>query len=99
MQNKVINTLRVLSAEMVQKANSGHPCMPLGCAPMMYILWLKIMKYNPQNPNWINRDRFILSNGHGCALLYSILHLVGFHIDLDDLKKFRQLDSITPGPA
>ena len=97
MQNKIINTLRVISAEMVQEANSGHPGMPLGCAPMMYVLWLKIMNYNPQNPNWINRDRFILSNGHGCALLYSILHLVGFHIDLEDLKKFRQLDSITPG--
>ena len=68
----------------------------LACyALMMYVLWLKIMNYNPQNPNWLNRDRFILFNGHGCALLYSILHLVCFNLELDDLKKFRQLDSKT----
>ena len=99
-KNKIdnkINILRLLSIEMVQHANSGHPGMPLGCAPMMYVLWFIIMKYNPKNPNWINRDRFILSNGHGCSLLYSTLHLAGFNITLNDLKNFRKINSITPG--
>jgi len=90
LDEKIINTLRCLSIDMVDFANSGHPGMPLGCAPTMFILWCKIMKFTPQ------RDRFILSNGHGCALLYSILHLLGYYT-LDDLKNFRQLHSNTPG--
>ena len=93
----IINTLRIISIEMIQKAKSGHPGMPLGCSPMMYVLWMKYLNYNPKNPNWINRDRFILSNGHGCALLYSILHLVGYDLSIEDLKNFRQYESKTPG--
>jgi transketolase len=96
-ENKIINTLRTISVDMVDKANSGHPGMPLGCAPMMYVLWCKIMNFNPENPLWIERDRFILSNGHGCALLYSMLYLLGYNYTLDDLKNFRQLHSKTPG--
>ena len=92
-----INTLRFLSVDAVQKANSGHPGMPMGCAPIAYILYAKHLRHNPQNPNWLNRDRFILSNGHGSMLLYSILHLCGYKISLDDIKNFRQWGSITPG--
>ena len=91
LEEKIINTLLILSIDMVEKANSGHPGMPLGCAPTMFILWCKIMKFEPY------RDRFILSNGHGCALLYSMLHLLGYDYTIDDLKKFRQLNSKTPG--
>lgn len=93
LENKIINTLRLLSIDMINKANSGHPGMPLGCAPTMFVLWCKIMNYNHNN---VDRDRFILSNGHGCALLYSILHLFGYYT-LDDLKNFRQIHSLTPG--
>ena len=96
-ENKVINTLRILSVDMIEKANSGHPGMPLGCAPLMFVLWCKIMKFNPNYPLWEERDRFILSNGHGCALLYSMLHLLDYNYSLDDLKNFRQLHSKTPG--
>jgi transketolase len=96
-ENKVINTLRILSVDMIEKANSGHPGMPLGCAPMMFVLWCKIMNFNPNNPCWDGRDKFILSNGHGCALLYSILHLLGYDYNINDLKNFRQLHSKTPG--
>lgn len=92
-----INTIRTLSIDAVQKANSGHPGMPLGCAPIAYLLFYKLMKHNPQNPKWINRDRFILSAGHGSMLLYSILHLCGYDISIDDLKNFRQWNSKTPG--
>lgn len=92
-----INTIRFLSAEMVQKANSGHPGLPLGAAPMSYTLWANIMNHNPKNPKWINRDRFILSAGHGSALLYSLLHLFDYGLTMDDLKSFRQLNSKTPG--
>jgi transketolase len=92
-----INTLRFLSVDAVQKANSGHPGMPMGCAPIAYVLYTKFMRHNPQNPGWLNRDRFILSNGHGSMLLYSILHLCGYGISMDDIKNFRQLGSITPG--
>ena len=92
-----INTIRTLAIDAVQKANSGHPGMPLGMAPIAYALYYKTMKHNPANPNWINRDRFILSAGHGSMLLYSILHLSGYKISLDDLKNFRQWNSITPG--
>ena len=92
-----INTIRTLSIDAVQKANSGHPGMPLGMAPIAYSIYYKAMKHNPANPKWINRDRFILSAGHGSMLLYSILHLCGYKISLEDLKNFRQWGSITPG--
>jgi transketolase len=92
-----INTIRFLSVDAVQKANSGHPGMPMGCAPIAYQLYTKYMKHNPANPDWKNRDRFILSAGHGSMLLYSILHLCGYKISMDDLKNFRQFGSITPG--
>jgi transketolase len=92
-----INTIRALSIDAVQKANSGHPGLPLGMAPIAYNLYYKSMKYNPRNPKWLNRDRFILSAGHGSALLYSVLHLSGYKVTIDDLKNFRQWDSITPG--
>ncbi|MEJ2104219.1 MAG: transketolase [Ignavibacteriaceae bacterium] len=92
-----INTIRFLAIDAVQKANSGHPGMPMGCAPIAYRLYTKFMKHNPENPDWKNRDRFILSAGHGSMLLYSTLHLCGYKISMDDLKKFRQWKSITPG--
>ena len=92
-----INTIRFLAVDAVQKANAGHPGLPMGCAPIAYFLYEKEMKHNPQNPKWLNRDRFILSAGHGCMLLYSIWHLCGYDISIDDLKSFRQWDSITPG--
>ncbi|MCR3761714.1 transketolase [Clostridium felsineum] len=92
-----INTIRVLSAEAIEKANSGHPGTPLGAAPMAYTLWSKYLKHNPSNPKWINRDRFVLSAGHASMLLYSLLHLFGYKVSIEDLKKFRQWESITPG--
>jgi transketolase len=92
-----IQTIRFLSAEAVQKANSGHPGMPMGMAPAAYVLWTKYMKHNPVNPKWHNRDRFVLSAGHGSALLYTMLHLTGYDMSLDDLKNFRQWGSKTPG--
>ena len=92
-----INTIRFLAIDAIQKANSGHPGMPMGCAPIAYRLYTKYMKHNPANPDWLNRDRFILSAGHGSMLLYSILHLCGYKISMDDLKSFRQWKSITPG--
>lgn len=94
---RCINTIRVLAAEMVQKANSGHPGAPMGCAPMAHVLFGKHLKFDPKNPDWISRDRFVLSNGHGCALQYILLHLCGYKLSMDDLKAFRQLDSKTPG--
>jgi transketolase len=92
-----INTARLLSVDAVQKANSGHPGMPMGAAPMAHVLWAHHMHYNPKNPDWPNRDRFILSAGHGCMLQYSYLHLTGYDLSLDDLKNFRQLHSKTAG--
>lgn len=93
-----VNAIRVLSADAVQKANSGHPGLPLGSAAMAYELWAKHMKHNPKNPKWPNRDRFILSGGHGSTLLYSLLHLFGYgDLSKEDLASFRQLDSLTPG--
>jgi len=92
-----INTIRFLAAEAVQKANSGHPGLPMGAAPIAYTLWAKNMKHNPSDPGWDDRDRFILSAGHGSMLIYSLLHLFGYGLTLDDLKNFRQLDSLTPG--
>ena len=91
------DALRVLSMDMVQKAQSGHPGAPMGMADMAEALWHDFLRFNPTNPKWINRDRFILSNGHASALLYSLLHLTGYNVSLADLKQFRQLDSITPG--
>ena len=92
-----VNAVRTLAVDAVQKANSGHPGMPLGAAPIAYELWAHQMTHNPKNPKWINRDRFILSAGHGSAMLYSLLHLFGYGLKLDDLKNFRQENSLTPG--
>ena len=96
--NLAVNAIRILSADQVQKANSGHPGLPLGAAPMAYELFANHMKHNPNNPNWADRDRFILSAGHGSAMIYSILHLFGYgDLSIEDLKQFRQIKSLTPG--
>jgi transketolase len=92
-----IDTIRLLSVDMVQKANSGHPGLPMGAAPMAYVLWSKFLRFNPQDPKWPNRDRFVLSAGHGSALLYSMLHLYGYDLRMDEIKEFRQPGSRTPG--
>lgn len=92
-----INTIRTLSIDAIEKSNSGHPGMPMGAAPMAYTLWAKEMNHNPANPNWFNRDRFVLSAGHGSMLLYSLLHLFNYGVTVDDLKNFRQWGSKTPG--
>ena len=94
---KSVNTIRILSAEMVEKAKSGHPGKPMGAAPMAYALWARQMKHNPTNPNWVDRDRFILSAGHASALLYSLLHLFGYDLPMEEIKQFRQWGSKTPG--
>ena len=95
--NLCINTLRLLSADAVQAANSGHPGLPLGAAPAAYAVWARHMAHNPKNSSWRNRDRFVLSAGHGSTLLYSLLHIFGYDVSLDDLKKFRKMDSATAG--
>ncbi|MBN1391257.1 MAG: transketolase [Sedimentisphaerales bacterium] len=92
-----VQTIRFLSADAVQKAKAGHPGMPMGMAPAAYVLWTRHLKHNPANPKWCNRDRFVLSGGHGCMLLYSLLYLTGYNMTLDDLKNFRQWGSKTPG--
>ena len=92
-----INTLRTLAIDAVQKANSGHPGLPLGAAPMAYVLWQRHLRHNPEDPHWPDRDRFVLSAGHGCMLWYCLLHLTGYDLTMDDLKSFRQWDSRTPG--
>jgi len=92
-----VNTLRTLSIDMVGAADSGHPGLPLGAAPLAYAIWAGHLKFSPSDPAWLDRDRFVLSAGHGSSLLYSMLHLYGFGLELEDLKKFRQLDSLTPG--
>jgi transketolase len=92
-----VNSIRMLAIETVEKANSGHPGMPMGAAPMAYVLWTKFMKHNPSNPKWFNRDRFVLSAGHGSALLYSLLHVSGYDLPIEELKNFRQWGSKTPG--
>ena len=94
---KVISTMRALAADAIQKANSGHPGTPLGAAPTAYAVWAKRMVHNPADPAWRNRDRFVLSAGHASMLLYSLLHLFGYGLTIEDLKNFRQLDSKTPG--
>lgn len=95
--SRAINTIRFLSADAIQKANSGHPGLPMGTAVMAYTLWTRHLRHNPVNPNWFNRDRFILSGGHGSMLLYSLLHLTGYDLSLDEIKNFRQWGSKTPG--
>jgi transketolase len=97
LDQKSIETIRFLSADIVQKANSGHPGTPMGAASLAYILWTRFLKHNPSNPNWSNRDRFILSPGHASALLYSLLYLTGYDLSLEELKQFRQWESKTPG--
>jgi len=92
-----VNTIRTLSIDAIERANSGHPGLPMGAAPMAYVLWQRHLKHNPAHPEWPDRDRFILSAGHGSMLLYSLLHLTGYDLALDDIKNFRQLDSRTPG--
>jgi transketolase len=92
-----VNTLRMLSIDAVQKANSGHPGLPLDASPMAYTLWTHFLKHNPSNPEWYDRDRFILSAGHGSMLLYSLLYLTGYAVSLAQIKQFRQWGSITPG--
>jgi len=97
LEDKAINTIRFLSADAIQKANSGHPGLPMGTAALTYTLWTRHLRHNPNNPGWSNRDRFILSGGHGSMLLYSMLHLSGYDLSLDDIKNFRQWQSLTPG--
>src|SRR5665213_1524484 len=92
-----VNTIRTLSIDAVQKADSGHPGLPLGAAPMAYTLWTHFLKHNPTHPKWYDRDRFVLSAGHGSILLYSLLHLTGYAIPMSQMKEFRQWGSITPG--
>ncbi len=93
----VVNAIRILAAEGVQKAKSGHPGMPMGAAPAAYAIWGKQMKHNPDDPKWPDRDRFVLSSGHGSMLIYALLHLFGYGLTIDDLKQFRQFGSKTPG--
>src|SRR5678810_311848 len=92
-----INTIRALTLDAVQKAESGHPGLPLGAAPMAYVLWTRFLRHNPHNPKWENRDRFLLSAGHGSMWIYSLLHLTGYGLSLDEIKHFRQWGSKTPG--
>jgi transketolase len=92
-----VNTIRMLAVDEVEKAHSGHPGLPLGAAPMAYVLWDRFLRHNPRSPRWFNRDRFILSAGHGCALLYALLHLYGYDMPMEQLKQFRQFGSETPG--
>src|SRR5579859_3746630 len=92
-----VNTIRTLAIDGVQKANSGHPGLPLGAAPMAYVLWTRFLRHNPIHPQWFNRDRFILSAGHGSMLLYSLLHLTGYDVPLTEIERFRQWGSTTPG--
>jgi transketolase len=97
-EQKAINTMRFLAVDAVQKANSGHPGLPMGAAPMAYILWTEFLKFNPRNPDWPDRDRFVLSGGHGSMLLYALLFLTGYDaMSMDQIKSFRQFESLTPG--
>lgn len=97
-KTKTANAIRVLSADAIEKAKSGHPGLPLGCASIAYELWAEHMKHNPADPEWVDRDRFVLSGGHGSMLLYSLFHLFGYgDLSIDDIKNFRQTGSLTPG--
>ena len=96
-EKKTVDAIRILSAEGVQKANSGHPGLPMGSAPLAYALWTKHLKHNPQNPAFADRDRFVLSAGHGSMLLYSLLYMFGYPLTIEDIKNFRQWGSKTPG--
>lgn len=97
LEQLAVNTIRLLAVDAVQKANSGHPGMPMGMAPAAYVLWMRHLKYNPKNPKWLDRDRFILSAGHGCLLLYALLYLTGYDVSLEDIKNFRQWKSSAAG--
>ncbi|MEJ2447074.1 MAG: hypothetical protein P8Y37_03945 [Anaerolineales bacterium] len=92
-----VNTIRFLAADAVQKANSGHPGLPMGTAALAYTLWTRHLNHNPANPHWPDRDRFVLSGGHGSMLLYALLHLTGYDLSLEQIKNFRQWGSLTPG--
>ena len=94
---ELANAVRFLSVDAIERAKSGHPGAPMGLADASMVLWLNYLKHNPENPTWLNRDRFVLSNGHASMLLYSILHLSGYAVSINDIKSFRQLHSITPG--
>ncbi|HUB09038.1 MAG TPA: transketolase, partial [Myxococcales bacterium] len=94
---KAVDTIKMLSVDAVEKANSGHPGLPMGAADFTFVLWYRYLRFDPKDPKWPNRDRFVLSAGHGSMLLYSLLHLNGFDLTLDDLKSFRQWGSKTPG--
>ena len=94
---KCVNTIRAVSADQPEAANSGHPGAPMGCAPMAYLLWAELMKYSGEDPKWLGRDRFVLSNGHACALQYTMLHLTKYGLTKEDLGQFRQLGGPTPG--
>ena len=96
-QEKIINQIRSLGIDMIHEANSGHPGIVLGAAPIIYTVYAHHLRVNPQNPNYFNRDRFVMSAGHGSALLYATLYLAGYDLSLEDLKQFRQIDSKTPG--
>jgi len=96
-ERKCINTIRFLAVDAVEKAHSGHPGMPMETSDLAYVLWTKIMRYNPKNPQWPNRDRFVLSAGHGSMLLYAMLYLTGYDLALEEIKAFRQWNSQTPG--
>jgi transketolase len=97
MDKKCVDTIKILSMDAIQKANSGHPGAPMGCADMAYVIWSRFLRFNPDVPDWFNRDRFVLSNGHASMLLYSLLHLFEYKVTLEDIKNFRQMGSITPG--
>src|SRR5258708_36785593 len=97
LERDMCNAIRALAMDAVQKANSGHPGMPMGMAEAAYALWTRHLRHNPANPKWPNRDRFLLSNGHGSMLQYALLHLTGYHLPMDQIKRFRQLHSMTPG--
>src|SRR3954469_10822201 len=96
-RNQLANAIRALAMDAVQKANSGHPGMPMGMADIAEVLWNNYLRHNPANPKWANRDRFVLSNGHGSMLLYALLHLTGYALPMAELKRFPQLGSKTPG--
>ena len=97
LERECANAIRILAVDAVQKANSGHPGMPMGMADIATVLWCRHLQHNPANPGWLNRDRFVLSNGHGSMLQYALLHLSGYDVSIEDLKQFRQMKSRTPG--